>query len=64
MDTGFLDRLLKRKEDAPVDEEAAEVAAIAAGLFAALDTKIANGFKGATDKGSNWMSAARREALR
>ncbi len=64
MDTGFLDRLLKRKEDASVDEQAAEVAVIAAGLFAALDTTIANGSKGATDTGSNWLSAARREAMR
>jgi acetyl-CoA carboxylase biotin carboxylase subunit len=64
MDTGFLDRLLKRKEDASVDGKAAEVAAIAAGLFAALDTRIANGSKSATDTASNWMSAARREAMR
>jgi acetyl-CoA carboxylase biotin carboxylase subunit len=64
IDTGFLDRLLKQKEDVSVDEEAAEVAAIAAGFFAALDTRIANGSKSATDTGSNWMSAARREAMR
>jgi acetyl-CoA carboxylase biotin carboxylase subunit len=64
IDTGFLDRLLKWKEDASVDEDAAEVAAIAAGLFAALDTRIASGSKSATDKGSNWMSAARREGMR
>jgi acetyl-CoA carboxylase biotin carboxylase subunit len=64
MDTGFLDRLLKRKEDTSVDEGDTEVAAIAAGLFAALDTRIANGSKGATDSGSNWMSTARREAMR
>jgi acetyl-CoA carboxylase, biotin carboxylase subunit len=64
MDTGFLDRMLKRKQDAPVDDKAAEVAAIAAGLFVALDTRIANGSKGATDTASNWMSAARREAMR
>ena len=64
MDTGFLDRLLKRKEDTSVDEGDTEVATIAAGLFAALDTRIANGSKGATDSGSNWMSTARREAMR
>jgi acetyl-CoA carboxylase biotin carboxylase subunit len=64
IDTGFLDRLLKRKEDASVDEEAPEVAAIAAALFAALDTRIANGSKGATETSSNWISAARREAMR
>jgi len=64
IDTGFLDRLLKRKEDTSADEEAAEVAAIAAGLFAALDARIANGSKGATDTSSNWKAAARREAMR
>src|SRR5450631_606028 len=45
LDTGFLDRMLKRRQDAPVDENAAEVAAIAAGLFAVLDTRVANGSK-------------------
>ncbi len=64
LDTGFLDRMLKRKEDVTVDDKAAEVAAIAAGLFAALDTRIANASKGAPDTASNWMSAARREAMR
>jgi acetyl-CoA carboxylase biotin carboxylase subunit len=64
LDTGFLDRLLKRKQDAPVDENAAEVAAIAAGLFAALDTRVSNGSQSATDTASNWRSAARREGLR
>ena len=64
IDTGFLDRLLKREEDTSADEEAAEVAAIAAGLFAALDARIANGSKGATDTSSNWKAAARREAMR
>jgi acetyl-CoA carboxylase, biotin carboxylase subunit len=71
LDTGFLDRMLKRPEDKAVDSRATEVAAIGAGLFAAL---------GATDQGSrndagvgphaaentdsNWKSASRREALR
>src|ERR1700729_4266814 len=36
LDTGFLDRMLKRTEDAPVDSRKSEVAVIAAGLFAAL----------------------------
>src|SRR5271156_2695291 len=36
LDTGFLDRMLKRPEDRAVDPGAPEVAAIAAGLFAAL----------------------------
>jgi hypothetical protein len=56
--------LLKRNDDTSVDDKAAEVAAIAAGLFAALDTRIANGSKGAADTASNWVSAARREAMR
>jgi len=63
LDTGFLDRMLKRKQDAMVDENAAEVAAIAAGLFAVLDTRVANG-SSATNNASNWKSAARREGLR
>jgi acetyl-CoA carboxylase biotin carboxylase subunit len=63
LDTGFLDRLLKRKQDAQVDENAAEVAAIAAGLFAVLDTRAANG-SSPTSNASNWKSAARREGLR
>jgi len=64
MDTGFLDRLLKRKEDTVADDKAAEVAAIAAGLFAALDTRSANESKDVIDRASKWMSAARREAMR
>src|SRR5450432_282790 len=64
LDTGFLDRMLKRRQDAPVDENAAEVAAIAAGLFAVLDTRVANGSKSEMDSASNWKSTARREALR
>src|SRR5450432_2088657 len=64
LDTGFLDRMLKRKQETAVDENAAEVAAIAAGLFAVLDTRVANGSKSELDSASNWKSAARREALR
>jgi acetyl-CoA carboxylase biotin carboxylase subunit len=63
LDTGFLDRMLKRKQDAPVDENAAEVAAIAAGLFAVLDTRSASGSI-PTNGDSNWKSTARREGLR
>src|SRR6202035_764757 len=36
LDTGFLDRMLKRPEDQAVDAKTAEVAAIAAGIFAAI----------------------------
>jgi len=64
LDTGFLDRMLKRRQDAPVDESAGEVAAIAAGLFAAFEKRAADGSKSGPDSASNWKSAARRERLR
>jgi acetyl-CoA carboxylase biotin carboxylase subunit len=64
LDTGFLDRLLKRKQDSPVDETADEVAAIAAGVFSVLDAKVAGGSKGVAGTASNWKSASRREGLR
>ena len=77
LDTGFLDRMLSRKEDSEVDSEAGakteEIAAIAAGLFAALGVAAAgagehvpsNGAAGGNAKASsNWKSAAHREALR
>src|SRR5208283_110592 len=41
LDTGFLDRMLKRSEDKAVDAKAAEVAAIAAGLFAEISASTA-----------------------
>src|ERR1700692_604925 len=46
MDTGFLDRMLKRTEEKPVDSKAAEVAAIAGGMFGAL------GWTGGASRGS------------
>jgi acetyl-CoA carboxylase biotin carboxylase subunit len=73
LDTGFLDRSLKRTEDKPADSKAAEVAAIAAGMFAMLGSTLpgtsndaaGGGPTGAVDTGaSNWKSASRREALR
>jgi acetyl-CoA carboxylase biotin carboxylase subunit len=66
LDTGFLDRMLKRPEDKPADSKAAEVAAIAAGLFAALGSTEAagSGSRAAEKANSNWKSASRREALR
>src|SRR6201998_38874 len=36
LDTGYLDRMLQRSDDKPADSKPAEVAAIAAGMFAAL----------------------------
>ncbi|MGA8271444.1 MAG: acetyl-CoA carboxylase biotin carboxylase subunit [Candidatus Sulfotelmatobacter sp.] len=71
LDTGFLDRMLKRSEDKAVDSKSAEVAAIAAGIFAALGataTGTSNGLGGnewPTEKApSNWKSTGRREGLR
>ncbi len=64
LDTGFLDRMLKRKQDAVVDGNAAEVAAIAAAVFATLDAKTGGGSKSAAESASNWKSVARQESLR
>ena len=70
LDTGFLDRMLKRAEDKTVDAKAAEVAAIAAGMFAEISASTAGasndeGGRGAiSEVPSNWKSASRREALR
>jgi acetyl-CoA carboxylase, biotin carboxylase subunit len=70
LDTGFLDRMLKRPEEKPADSRAAEVAAIAAGLFAALgsiEQGTGNGagsdLRAAEKADSNWKNAGRREAL-
>jgi acetyl-CoA carboxylase, biotin carboxylase subunit len=71
LDTGFLDRMLKRTEDEPVDARASEVAVVSAGLFAALgssDTFTGNGAAGTgSNKGeqakSNWKSTSRSEGL-
>jgi len=71
LDTGFLDRMLQRTEDKSVDSRPAEVAAIAAGVFAALGAAVAGAGNGGGSSGlpadklpSNWKSASRREALR
>jgi len=67
LDTGFLDRLLARPMvAAPGDGKAAEVAAIAAGLFAVLDPAAppeANGTN-EVESVSNWKRVGRREALK
>jgi acetyl-CoA carboxylase, biotin carboxylase subunit len=71
LDTGFLDRMLKqRKTEARPDDNAAEVAAIAAGLFAMLGPAAAsagerasNGAESVKKDSSNWKAAARREAM-
>src|SRR5579863_1109775 len=72
LDTGFLDRMLKRREENPVDSRTTEVAAIAAGMFAVLGATGTGAGNGAGrssshasgSPASNWKSAGRREALR
>lgn len=65
LDTGYLDRLLAKKKTAADDEPDPAVAAIAAGLFAVLDSKVAdrgNGSK-AVSAASKWKEKGRSEAL-
>jgi len=71
LDTGFLDRMLQRNDDQQVDSQAAQVAAIAAGIFSMLGVSVAAAGERANDAfgeraatASNWKSASRREALR
>ena len=76
LDTGFLDRMLKQKEDvrpdAQADEKATEVAVIAAGMFAVLGPAAAGvgerantdgAASGAVKAASNWKSAAYKESV-
>jgi len=78
LDTGFLDRLLKQKEDRPAQRTsdsqsaptASEVAAMAAGMFTVLGTVAAAAGErarpsdsAAEKTASNWKIAAHREAL-
>ncbi|MFY9912386.1 MAG: acetyl-CoA carboxylase biotin carboxylase subunit, partial [Candidatus Sulfotelmatobacter sp.] len=77
LDTGFLDRMLKRSEAADSgrnqkdNSQAAEVAAIAAGMFAALGATGSAPRNGAgaavasdaKNGNTNWRAASRREAL-
>src|SRR3984957_15662070 len=73
LDTGFLDRMLQRKEvkdESHPDTDAAEVAAIAAGVFAVLDSTAGAGGSASLNRTSNagslsnWKVASRREAMR
>jgi acetyl-CoA carboxylase biotin carboxylase subunit len=72
LDTGFLDRMLKRPQNSQFDSTSAEVAAIAAAMFAALSSTTtfegnsqADGRSPTVEKtASNWKSASRRDALR
>jgi acetyl-CoA carboxylase, biotin carboxylase subunit len=71
LDTGFLNRLLAHPaETVAADGRSAEVAAIAAGLFAVLEpgtaaqsSGTANGDPGSEQSSSAWKKAARSEAL-
>jgi acetyl-CoA carboxylase biotin carboxylase subunit len=74
IDTGFLDRMLKQKNeqsDSHADAQATEVAVIAAGMFAMMGSVAAGANERAATDGSplqaevpsRWKSAARREAL-
>jgi len=68
LDTGYLDRLLKNKEQPTVEsEKAMQLAAIAAGVFAQLDPASSNGSSGIVqsgpDAGSAWKRMGRKEAL-
>jgi len=69
LDTGYLDRLLD-KEKMPASEHAPgpAIAAIAAGLFALLDSVSASSKNGSTGRSasavSNWKQKGRSEALR
>lgn len=74
LDTGFLDRMLKQKDDFPQDLQkdpaAHEAAVIAAGLFAASSADDGAGERPAPNSNSksdssksNWKRTAQREAL-
>jgi len=66
IDTGYLDRLLASPRQAE-DRNHSAVAAIAAGVFAAMDAAMApassNGNRNGLPASSHWKEAARQEAL-
>jgi acetyl-CoA carboxylase, biotin carboxylase subunit len=70
LDTGFLDRLLKQADDKAADSNTAEVAAIAAAMFAALGATTSeapgssNSITGGNEIKSRWKNTGRSEALR
>ena len=74
VDTGYLDRLLRQAESETAANSKQEIAAIAVGLFAAvdqaaskrngLDTICRNGSETASNGNSSWKQAARVDALR
>ncbi len=73
LDTGFLERMAKRREDTIVDPQACEAAVIAAGMFAGMSAGGAgaanadsgdSGGRAVKKVESNWKIAGRREGLR
>jgi acetyl-CoA carboxylase biotin carboxylase subunit len=72
LDTGFLDRMLSRPDEKAEDPISSEVAAIAAGMFAALGSTSEASGERIPDSGSQvvdaaglrWKATSRREALR
>jgi acetyl-CoA carboxylase biotin carboxylase subunit len=72
LDTGFLDRMLQRKKDWQSDPQAADVAAIAAGMFAVLGSAAGTSERTAVDGSgsgnsksvSKWRNSGRSEAMR
>ncbi len=72
IDTGFLERLLARPEADPVRKDHGPVAAVAAGIFALLDSSTGgspvsparNGASAGATQGATWKQVARQEARR
>ena len=67
LDTGFLDRLLAAPAAGVSGDHEGEIAAVAAGIFAAIDATAAagqNGAGAARPAASAWKRAAREDALR
>jgi acetyl-CoA carboxylase biotin carboxylase subunit len=69
VNTGFLDKLLHKQDTHPgIEEEAIRIAAIAAGIFTALEPKQMNGTvpggETASPAASTWKQKGRAEALR
>jgi acetyl-CoA carboxylase biotin carboxylase subunit len=64
IDTGYLDRLMARKKTSIASASDAALAAIASGLFAALDRDSAAPVNESATSSSRWKERARSEALR
>jgi acetyl-CoA carboxylase biotin carboxylase subunit len=68
LDTGYLDRLLAKKQVTVESAAEPSIAAIAAGLFAVLDSRLVDRKNGnaaeSTSTASKWKTTGRSEALR